>query len=284
MKNGRQGRGRCRGSGRCSCDSVAYSLIDDAWRLLKINDLEVKYFKNKYKELFEIVRGIENQEKGHYQVARKNVESEILAEKINLEKTAVEETDESRSLRKLEAQRADLQKELEFTEQKDTMVKFELEELKKLYEELKESNEARIKKNKDTVEPVLADLRKENDNLIMQLQKADENFEKETNNKALLVQRCADLEAKLEEKKEKIEAKKQNVKVASSEPARLQRQCDAIKNASKGMERENAALQREFREFDDQIEKQKKRRSGRETEAKLKRKDRIEFANDREKR
>ena len=33
------------------------------WRLLKINDLEVKYHKNKYKELFEIVRGIENQEK-----------------------------------------------------------------------------------------------------------------------------------------------------------------------------------------------------------------------------
>lgn len=241
-------------------DSVAYSLIEDAWRLLKINDLEVMYFKNKYKELFEIVHGIEKQEKVIVK-SREGVENEILAEKINLEKTTVEETDESRTLRKLEAQRAELQKELEYTEQKDTMVKFELEELKTLHEELRESNEARIKKNKDTVEPVLADLRKENDNLITQLQRADENFEKETNNKALLMQRCADLEAKMKEKEQSIETKKQSVKGASSEPARQQRQCDAVKTAGTGMERENATLRRDFREFDDQIEKQKKRRA-----------------------
>ena len=87
-------------------DSVAYSLIEDAWRLLKINDLEVMYFKNKYKELFEIVHGIEKQEKVIVK-SREGVENEILAEKINLEKTTVEETDESRTLRKLEAQRAE---------------------------------------------------------------------------------------------------------------------------------------------------------------------------------
>ena len=44
-------------------DSVAYSLVDDAWRMLKINDLEVKYFKKKYREMYEILHGIETQEK-----------------------------------------------------------------------------------------------------------------------------------------------------------------------------------------------------------------------------
>ena len=240
-------------------DSVAYSLVDDAYRMLKINDLEMRYFKNKYKSLFEIVHGIEQQEKVIVK-QREVVENEILAEKINLEKTTVDETDESRTLRKLEAQRADLQKELEFTEQKDTMVKFELEELKKVYDELNEANEARKKKNKDTVEPVIANLKKENENLVMQLQKADENFEKETANKALLMTRCEELEKKMEEKKQSIETKKNNIKVASSEPARLQRQCDAVSNAGKGMKSDNQSLTRDFREFDDQIEKQKRRR------------------------
>ena len=87
-------------------DSVAYSLVDDAWRMLKINDLEVKYFKKKYRELYEILHGIENQEKTIMK-QKETVESEILAEKIELERTTVEEGESSRTLRKLEEQRAE---------------------------------------------------------------------------------------------------------------------------------------------------------------------------------
>ena len=36
--------------------SVAYSLIEDAFRLTKINDLEMKYFKKKYREMYEIMK------------------------------------------------------------------------------------------------------------------------------------------------------------------------------------------------------------------------------------
>lgn len=240
-------------------DSVAYSLVDDAWRMLKINDLEVKYFKKKYRELYEILHGIENQEK-MIMKQKETVESEILAEKIELERTTVEEGESSRTLRKLEEQRADLQKELEFTEQKDTMVKFELEELKTVHEELTEAYEAMKKKNIDTVEPVLAALRKENDSLINQLQKADDNFEKETANKALLVTRCEELEKQRENKKAAVETKQTQIKVASGEPPRLQRQCDAVETAGKSMEREKSDLLRKFREFDEQIEKQQRRR------------------------
>ena len=120
-------------------DSVAYSLVDDAWRMLKINDLEAKYFKKKYREMYEVLHGIETQEKVIIR-EKETVESEILAEKIEMEKTVVDENDASRTLRKLEEQRAELQEELEFTEQKDTMVKFELEELKRVHEELTEAH------------------------------------------------------------------------------------------------------------------------------------------------
>ena len=130
-------------------DSVAFSLVDDAYRMLKVNDLEMRFFKKKYRELYEILHGIETQEKAIMR-QKETVESEILAERIDLEKTVVEENESSRTLRKLEEQRADLQKELEFTEQKDTMVKFELEELKKVHEELTEAYEAMKKKNIDT--------------------------------------------------------------------------------------------------------------------------------------
>jgi chromosome segregation ATPase len=241
-------------------DSVAYSLVDDAWRMLKINDLEAKYFKKKYREMYEVLHGIETQEKVIIR-EKETVESEILAEKIEMEKTVVDENDASRTLRKLEEQRAELQKELEFTEQKDTMVKFELEELKRVHEELTEAHKQMKQKNVDTVEPVLTALRKENDSLIKQLQKADDNFDKETANKQLLKARCGELESQAEEKKAALDTKNQQIKVASGEPPRLQRQCEAVTNAGKTMERENNELTRKFREFDDQIEKQRKRRA-----------------------
>ena len=52
-------------------DTVAYSLIDDAWRLLKINDIERKYFQTKYREVYEVVHGLKKQEELVMNTSRK---------------------------------------------------------------------------------------------------------------------------------------------------------------------------------------------------------------------
>lgn len=90
-----------------------------------------------------------------------NIQSDILSEKILLEKARIEEVDETRRVQRAGETRNALQKEVEEVEQKDTMAKFELFELKRVHEELQKSLEAMRKQNNHLVEPVLEKLRKE---------------------------------------------------------------------------------------------------------------------------
>ena len=240
-------------------DTVAYSLIDDAWRLLKINDIERKYFQTKYREVYEVVHGLKKQE-GLVTKEIKKTENETLAEKILLDKTLIEEQEETGTLRKLEESRANLVKELEYTEAKDTMVKFELEELKKLHDELTEAFGDMKKKNADTVEPVLAKLRRDNDQLIIDIQNADESFDRETAQKQVLVARLEEVQKIRDGKDSEAETKATALKSAESEPTRLLRQCEAVERAMKLMETENKNTMRKFKAFDHEISQQAHRR------------------------
>jgi hypothetical protein len=152
-------------------------------------------------------------------------------------------------------------KELEFTESRDTMVKFELEELKKLHDELTEAFTDMQKANYDAVEPVLVKLRKENDQLIIDLQLADEAFERETAQKMVLQTRLAEIEKIRDGKVTDMEGKQSSLHSAESEPTRLLRQFESVERAMKLMEAENRATMRKFKAFDTEMEMQAKRRS-----------------------
>lgn len=91
----------------------------------------------------------------------KVLESDILSEKILLEKARIEEVDETIRVQRAGELRNHLQKDLEDVEQKETMVKFELFELKKVHDELQKSLASMKKQNSQMVEPVLEKLRKE---------------------------------------------------------------------------------------------------------------------------
>jgi uncharacterized protein (DUF3084 family) len=66
-----------------------------------------------------------------------------------------------KNLRKLEQERDAVQKDLDFSSQRDVMAKFELAEFKKVHEELNQSLQRMQKENQDLVEPVLNSLRAE---------------------------------------------------------------------------------------------------------------------------
>ena len=87
--------------------------------------------------------------------------SEIMKQKVLLERARQEEAETSAALRQEEDDRDNLQGEFEITEQRNTMANFELQELQKMHEELNESLEAMKKENNSLVEPVLNGLRQE---------------------------------------------------------------------------------------------------------------------------
>ena len=65
------------------------------------------------------------------------------------------------ALRKLENTRSAVSKEYEFTEQRDTMAKYELSEMKKTHEELVESIIEMKRENGNAVTPVLEKLKQD---------------------------------------------------------------------------------------------------------------------------
>ncbi|RYH14120.1 hypothetical protein EON65_34095, partial [archaeon] len=116
--------------------------------------------RDKYRKLQEQVDAAKAQDT--YMTRRLNVlESDILSEKLVYEKLRTDELEETERVKRGAELRNTLQKELEDVEQKDTMAKFELFELKRVHEELQKSLTAMKKQNNNLVEPVLEKLRKE---------------------------------------------------------------------------------------------------------------------------
>jgi DNA-binding Lrp family transcriptional regulator len=71
------------------------------------------------------------------------------------------DAEEVSALRKLENARAIVSKEYEFTEQKDTIAKYELSEMKKTHEDLSHSITEMKKENGSSVTPVLEKLKQD---------------------------------------------------------------------------------------------------------------------------
>jgi galactokinase/mevalonate kinase-like predicted kinase len=89
------------------------------------------------------------------------LENEILEEKIAIEKAMIDEMEETRHLQNTGEVRSSLQIQLESTEQRDTIAKFELMELKKVHDELTTSLANMNMQNSQLVDPVLEKLSKE---------------------------------------------------------------------------------------------------------------------------
>lgn len=121
----------------------------------------------------------------------KSLTNEVLAEKLTVEKLRIEgwieecytyiflslvmlhftniaciiafiaDAEEVQALRKLESARLIVNKEYEFTEQRDTMAKYELSEMKKTHEELVQSILEMRRENGNAVCPVLEKLKQD---------------------------------------------------------------------------------------------------------------------------
>lgn len=128
--------------------------------MYQISEVEAKFLRNKYKKLFDAAADARTQD----QLLTKRIklyQSDILAEKIAIEKSRIEEADEIVKLQASSELRNALQKELEQIEQKDTMAKFEIFELRRVHEDLKNSLTLMKQQNSDLVDPVLNRLKQE---------------------------------------------------------------------------------------------------------------------------
>ena len=126
----------------------------------QLSEVDANYLKGKYKKIFDAAAAAK-QEEGSLTRRLKLVQNEILSEQIAAEKSKIEEIEETSKLAKASEARSLLQKDYEISEQKDTMAKYELFELHRVHEELKNTLSTNREKNSHMVDPVLSALRQE---------------------------------------------------------------------------------------------------------------------------
>lgn len=184
-----------------------------------------------------------------------------MSEKISIEKVRIEEADETHRLQLTGELRNTLQKELEYVEQKETMAKFELFELKRVHEELTNSLKSMKKQNSRLVDPVLENLKKDIVDMNDHCAQAEDAYEKEKLQKVILSESVAELENLKKEKEELLKLRAESLNSAEVEPGRLKRQIASIESAYTGMQGEKRSLSRTIRIFEQENENQAKRRS-----------------------
>mmetsp|Transcript_20552 Transcript_20552/g.45724 ORF Transcript_20552/g.45724 Transcript_20552/m.45724 type:complete len:923 (+) Transcript_20552:189-2957(+) len=241
-------------------ESIAFGLLNDVEKLGQVNVSEAEFLKSKYKKLFAAAQSAKSHEQ-HLSRRLKNIENEILEEKIAIEKARIDETEETRHLQNTGEVRSSLQIQLESTEQKDTIAKFELFELKKVHEELTTSLSTMRQQNTQLVGPVVEKLGKEIVDLDEQMAQADESYSHEEAQRSGLHARLMELQAQKHEKQEFLRQKRDNLEVSEKEPGRLSRQIGSIESAKADMMGEHRTLQRRLKAQDLEQEAQAKRRS-----------------------
>ena len=241
-------------------DSVAFSILEGLSKQNKIDGQEVQYLKDKYHKLFEQVTAAKSIEQTHT-LKSKKLAALILEEKIKLEKCRQEESEMAAAVREEEDVKDALQTEFEIAEQKSTMANFELQELQKLHEELQESLKTMEQENNSLVEPILNGLRGEIAELKQQLVEADVAFSKESAQKEVLLVRIDEMDNMKLAKKSDIEVLQEEYAKFEQVPGRLKRQIESIEKAAQSMEQEHQRLNRKIRYIDNELEKQKKRKS-----------------------
>ena len=98
-----------------------------------MSEAEIAYIRNKFKKHYEVASNAKALESTLVKRG-KIINSDILAEKIAIEKSRIEEMHETQRLQSAGEIRNSLQKELEYTEQRETIARFELFELKRVHE------------------------------------------------------------------------------------------------------------------------------------------------------
>lgn len=241
-------------------DSIAFSLVNDFVKNQEITRYEAEFLRLKYSKMYHQVVDAKSRN-GVTQKKCKAIQNEIISEKIMLEKVKIEELEETQQMRRLEKIKIGLQKDLEFTEQKEIMAKFELTELRKMHEELKSDLDSMRSANSNLVEPVLNALKNEIIELSEQLRAGEETLIKENAQKDILSARSIELEKFRNDSQESLRTKIETLKTAEIEPRRILRQVESIKTALNGMENESRGLLRKLKLIDQETEHHNKRKT-----------------------
>lgn len=241
-------------------DSVGMSLLSEILKARKITEQEYKEFSAHFESLHGRVVECYEREKVLVNQARR-VQNDVLGEKIKLERATERLENETKELETLEAERERVQKELDDCEQRDTVNKYELQELMRHFAELMLEKDELIAENEATVLPELKRLTEEVDNLKTESEQQESAYERETKQQAEMMERHDKLETDLEEVKEELKDAKEVLLKAQLEPERIRKQAESVRKAADNLAREIAKYTEKIAASDASLQKQAEKRA-----------------------
>lgn len=238
--------------------SPAFTYLDS---LLQKGDLtkgEVDALKDQYSVLHSSVLEMYESEKQCLKQA-KQLNQDLLAEKIKLEKLNIRKHEESQSSAALEKERGQTDSELSSMEEESSRLHLELAELEREQSELERGLEQCKRENAELVAPAFTQLESsisELEESVSRQSRATEGCKRE---KDALVSRLQELHEQTEELLEKRQQQRQYLGKIKADPERIGKQADVVAQAAENLEQEVADLERRLGECDgilgDQAEK-----------------------------
>jgi len=238
-------------------ESVAFTLLED-WAK-RVPEDELESYRILYTRLWESVKIAFANEKTMLKKARQ-LNNDILGEKINMEKARIRQTDEQENVERLEREREVSQTNLDEAEHADTVVKYELQELTNVHNELEDTLLELRADNERMVGPELSRLKEELDQLVSESGATDEASK---NEKARQIE-LSEIYTRLEEDQKRAsnemsEAKRVLLK-AQAEPERIKKQAESVAKAVDNLAMEVTKLDNKVNTCDDEIARQKQKK------------------------
>ena len=132
-------------------ESACIGFLDDMLSQREITKAEYDFLRTRYAKSFTLLYDAKKKEQALLKSLSQN-NGELINENIMLEKGKIEENHEIAQLRRLDDNKLSMQKDLEFTEQREILAKFELNELLHLHSDLKNDlDQMRIDNTNDLI-------------------------------------------------------------------------------------------------------------------------------------
>ena len=238
-------------------DSVAFTLLDDLTK--RIGADEVEALKAVYQRLWEGTREAFSQEKGMLKKSRQ-LNNDVLGERVAMEKARIRQQDEQDHIEHLERERDASQKLLDEAEHSNTVVKYELQELTSVHNDLEDRLLEMKAENEKNVGPELERLRKELVDLKAESDATDDAHEKDVKRKKELTAIFEKLSEEQDKNEDEEKVSKLALVKAQAEPERIKKQADSVSKAVDSLSAEVYRLTEKIKNGDAEILRQQQKR------------------------
>jgi len=238
-------------------NSSAFMIIDDMLKSGGISGEDAISLKRNYEEIHDNILKMYEEEKQALRKA-KNINQDLLGEKIKLEKMTIKRHEESHLMISLEKERDEGFVELSTLREQTSTFQYELIELERQHSDVLRSMEVSRKTNADMVEPEFQAARdsiKVAEDAIHEQSRLTDVNSKE---KERLLEKKQQLGLEIQEKKELLGQKKQLLNKVKADPERIKKQSDVVEIATQNLSDELIKLKDQLSKCDAKIEDQAK--------------------------